>query len=148
MPRTSSRPGFLFIELLISMGIIGIIAVVTTVAVNPRKHLCQTQNSRKLLLAREFMHAMQQYEINTNHKVVERYGMMPSTPATAMPICRYGITDEASCLNVDPLVPLYIVDLPMNPDEPNELYTGFRLYQTDDELDWVIPSAMPDCSNL
>jgi type II secretory pathway pseudopilin PulG len=68
---TRSHRGFMFIELLIVLGIIGILGTIVIVAINPTKHLCETANAKRHITVRELGNALNQYQIRARHPVAE-----------------------------------------------------------------------------
>lgn len=130
-PRTTGivsavRAGFTVMEILIVVGIIGILASVTIVALNPRKQLCEAQNAKRLSHINALEKAMQQY-------LIDEWTMaggddVPTGEENALPVCAHGATDE-SCVSLDVLVPDYVAALPVDPEETNAVLTGFAVYK-------------------
>jgi len=121
------RRGFTLIELLIVIGIIGILAAVTIVAINPAKQLCEARNARRKSYVHALDSALQQFVISTLSMAAENE--TPTGANNAKPICRRGITTDASCVNLDVLAPTYLVDLPVDEAETNANYTGYSIYK-------------------
>ncbi len=143
-PLLGLRKGFLFIELLIVMGIMGILMSIVVVAVNPRKHLCDTNNAKRASTAREMTNAINQYQVNT----FQRAGGdgIPVGEANAVPICRYGVTGDSTCVNMDVLVPDFLLELPVDTAEANPNYSGFVTYRLAGGLDFASSSHMENCT--
>lgn len=113
------RSGFTLIELLIVIGIIGTLASVTIVAINPNKQLNSAKDTARLSAIRELRNALTQYQIDN--------GSFPAgTPAQGTrPVCKAGVTTDTTCVNLDALVPKYLVSLPQESAETNPNYTGY-----------------------
>lgn len=128
-PHEARHPGFTLIEILVVIGIIGILSSVVIVAINPNKQFCEAQNAQRKVHEREVRNALQQYLID---KWSAAGGSnLPTTAAQAKPICRSGVTTDATCVNLDALAPTYVVALPVDLSETNAHYTGYKLYKND-----------------
>lgn len=139
-----SRKGFMFIELLFAMGIFGIITAVVLVAINPKKHLCETANAKRHITARELANAINQYEIRTFRKAAGQ--SVPIGEINAKPLCRFGVTNDDTCLNVDVLVPDYLISLPQDAAEQNPNYAGFTIYRMAAGMDLVNAAHVENCN--
>lgn len=135
----------MFMELLIVLGIMGILAVIVIVAINPVKHLCEAANTRRNVTTRELTNALNQYQIRTRTRAGG--GSIPVGEANATPICRLGVTNDATCINLDVLVPDYLADLPVDQAETNANYTGYGIYQMLGGLDLVTAIHLESCSS-
>jgi type II secretory pathway pseudopilin PulG len=135
----------MFIELLIVMGILGILATATVVAINPQRHLCEAENAKRRVTAREITNAVNQYAIATARPANPA---VPGGEGNAAPICRQGLTD-AGCLSLDALVPDYLLVLPVDAAEPNPLLTGYRIYRLTSgfEVETVVPDHLAECTH-
>ena len=132
----------MFIELLIVFGILGVLSAITIVAVNPRRHLCEAQNAKRWVTAREFTNAVNQYAIRARQPAS---GGIPDGEANAGPICRLGAT--GICIRLDVLVPEYLITLPVDDSEPDPALTGYRIYRRGAPviLDQVVSGHIEDC---
>lgn len=135
----------MFIELLFVMGIMGMLTAIVLVAINPKKHLCEASNARRHITARELANAVNQYEIRTHRKVIS--GELPVSEVNAKPVCRFGISNDPTCLNLDVLVPEYLVRFPQDDTETNPHYAGYSMYRMAAGLDLVAPDHLEDCNN-
>lgn len=136
----------MFIELLIVLGLLGIISAVVIVAINPRKHLCESVNAKRAVFAREMTNAVNQYLIRTYNQVQD----IPVGVENATPICRYGVTGDLTCMSLDALVPDYTIALPQDELETNANYSGYRIYRhlSQAGLNQVESAHVQDCQNL
>jgi competence protein ComGC len=137
-----TRRGFMFIELLIVMGMMGIISVIVIVAINPSKHLCETENGKRRNTEREMTNAINQYQVNT----YEMAGgdQVPTGVMNARPICRLGVT-APTCVNLDVLVPDFLIALPTDAKEMSMDHTGYSIYRLAGGLDFVQADQLQDC---
>ncbi len=120
--------GFTLIELLVVTGIVGILASIVIVAINPRKQLCEAQNAKRLAIVDQLTKAMQQYMIGEWE--MPGGNDVPVGSENAKEICRTGVEDDSTCINLDILVPDYIAELPVDVTETGATTTGFGVYKT------------------
>lgn len=117
--RRRTRGGFTLIELLIVIAIIGILAAVVIIAVNPGRQLAQANNSQRSNDANAILNAIGQY-------MADNAGSMPTgidADATSYQILGTGAscvvcpgTSGTSCVNLaGTLVPTYITSMPLDP---------------------------------
>jgi hypothetical protein len=110
------------------IGIIGIIASVVIVAINPRKQLCAAQDAKRQATVHEWENALMQ-------ALIDGWSPSGSTISTgeanARPICRQGVAGDATCVSLDALAPTYLATLPVDEAESNPHDTGYRIYQDD-----------------
>jgi prepilin-type N-terminal cleavage/methylation domain-containing protein len=135
-------PGFTLIEVLIVVGVIGVISSVVIVAINPSKQLCESRDAERKVHVRELGNALYQHLIgewqtaNTD---------IPLGEANAMPVCRAGITEDETCINLDSLVPEYISQLPVDPEEVNANHSGYSVYVDDHQRVQVLSLHVGQC---
>jgi hypothetical protein len=137
-----SHTGFMFIELLIVLGIIGIIGTIVIVAINPTKHLCESANAKRHIIVRELGNAVNQYQIRMRRPVIESIVV---GEANARPICRHGVTTDTSCVNLDMLVPEYILQIPVDPLETIANFSGYGIYRLPGGLDLTKSNHIEAC---
>lgn len=116
------RSGFTLIELLIVIGIIGTLASVTIVAINPNKQLLSAKDAARLNMVRALQNALSQYSIDN--------GSFPAgvPTVTTKPLCKQGVTGDATCVNLDTaLVPTYIAQIPQDSAETRANYSGYMV---------------------
>lgn len=116
-------PAFTLIELLLVMGVIGILSTGVILAINPTSQLMSAQNLRRTWHTRELTNALTQHLID-NGTYIEG---VPLAEEEAVSACREGVTSD-SCVNIDALTPDYIAALPVDVAETNPLLTGYEVY--------------------
>lgn len=121
---THLRRAFTLIELLIVIGIIGTLASVTIVAINPNKQLNAAKDAARLQAANQLQKALQQYAID--NQTYPNNASISTNPLTPTLICKQGITN-AGCVNIDAIVPIYITQIPQDPLEDNANYSGYMV---------------------
>ena len=120
---TSARPAFTLIELLLVVGIIGILAAVVIVAINPTKQLGDTRNAQRRSDVNTILNAVYQYSIDTR-------GQLPAGIDTdPKGIC---LTGAASCengvdLSVLTLTGTYLVSIPQDPSSTSATGASYNI---------------------
>lgn len=115
------RSGFTLIELLIVIGIIGTLASVTILAINPSKQLVAARDGERVSNAKQLQSALNQYLIDNG--VYPNASQMQITPK---PVCR-ATTPDSTCVDISPLIPNYLAALPQDPSETNPKWTGYHV---------------------
>jgi prepilin-type N-terminal cleavage/methylation domain-containing protein len=124
---THERSGFTLVEVMLTMGIIGILASIVIGSLNVQKVFLDSYEQDR-------QHSVKQLESAMNQYIVETWGMasgtdIPTGSENARAICREGVSD-ISCVNVDILTPDYIPRIPQDPSETNPLFSGFLVYKS------------------
>jgi len=110
----TSRPhkGFTLIEILIVIGIIGILAAVVIVAINPARQFAQARNSQRQSNVNTILNAIHQYAADN------AVGILPSSiTITATEICATGAASCTGLIDLSVLTDseIYIVSMPEDP---------------------------------
>ncbi len=133
-------------ELLITIGIIGILASIVVVAVNPAEQLLKARDAKRNSTARELNDALSQYFIEEGELPGGSEIKVGEVDA-ARPICKEGIS-HATCINIDALTPDYIVSIPQDDREPCTNHSGFKIYKDEDGRPYVVSSRIQEIGGL
>lgn len=106
--RRSTNKGFTLIELLIVIAILGVLATVVIVAINPLQNLARTRDSGRLSTVAQLGHALEAYATNNAGTYVAEGNTWISTLVTAGEVnvvpqsIAYSITGISACSNSYP----------------------------------------------
>src|SRR3989344_5172466 len=110
MKKQHSIYGFTLIEIIIVIGVISILAGIVITAVNPRRQLAITENTKRAAAARELQNAIQQFVIDDK--------MLPGIPFDGDEVVTYEICREGGgngCHDLTPLVTFgYLTAIPVD----------------------------------
>ena len=125
--RSRGLRGFTLVEMLLALGIIGTLASIIIVAINPTAQLEAAQNAAQKVKAREIQNAIYQY-------VIEGFsltGIPTGSWFNAAPICRDDPTSYDNCIDLTFLVTSDILPALPAPDprEPSEDFIGLQIWQ-------------------
>jgi type IV pilus assembly protein PilA len=118
-------PGFTLLELLMVLGILGMLASVVILAINPTKQIGDVKDAQRLADLRAILDAVNQFQIK-RWRLPQLNGaeaiLLETNPASKQ-ICRYDATDVSYiwCHNFNArylgeLVPDYLSEIPIDPD--------------------------------
>lgn len=117
------RPAFTLLELLLVVGIIGVLASVVIVAIHPSRQLAKARNAQRRGNIRVIVNAAEQYSIENGGNVptgIDTTLRMIGTAASGCSVScgASGSTTAAGCLNLSP--PLVSEYLPAIPEDPSQ----------------------------
>ncbi len=148
--RFFAPAGFTLIELLLVMGIIAVLASITIVSINPTRQLAAARDAERKHLATELQNALTQYLVATS--TLPNTSLIPTVAVAAMPICKQGVTGDATCINVDVVAPTYIASLPRDNTETTVNHSGFLVYKDASGRPYVraanFGQAMKSCKEI
>ena len=109
--KHARRQGFTLLEILLAVALLGILAGIVILALNPGKQLANTRNAQRRVDVNTILNAVYQYAIDTN-------GTVPTTiTTTATEICKTG----GACTGLIDLTALttnekYLTAIPKDPN--------------------------------
>jgi prepilin-type N-terminal cleavage/methylation domain-containing protein len=134
------RKGFTLIELIIVIALIGIMAAVLFVAINPAKRLEDAKNAKRKANIRALEEATQLY---VRDMLTGPAASIPLGIGNAKPICRSGNSDP-SCLNIDSLRSNgNIGAIPVDSAETNGVLSGYRIYKSPEPAIYACNDYLP-----
>lgn len=121
--KSSKRHGFTLLELLVVIGIIGILAAIVIVAINPGRQFAQARNAQRWNDVNALLNAVHQYAVDNNGTLPTGANLIP----TADPAVNVGsAVGDANLCSI--LVPTYITGIPKDPS--NGTYTDCTNYDS------------------
>ena len=124
MQRSISR-GFTFIEILVVIGIIAVLAAVVLVAINPSRQFKMARDSQRVSNVNALLNSISQNI--AEHRGVFHCGAGP----LALPAVPTVVKSEAGGIDLAPcVVPAYISILPFDPSAVGAHYTSMTDYNT------------------
>jgi len=119
--------GFTLLEVLLVIAILGVLAAIVIVAINPSKQLAESRNAQRRADVNTILNAVYQYSIDNN-------GDLPGLiTTTATEICATG---SQSCQNLIDLTNLttdqkYLVSIPNDPNGSTDTSAGYTIKKSD-----------------
>lgn len=140
------KSGFTYLEVIIVIGIIGILSTVFVTVLNPAQQLAKARDSERETELIGIMSAITQYSS-------EHSGSLPDTDGDEMvdsfPTALTCIGTDSGCFNLaaageegDTIVPIYMASIPIDPKFGDEGNTGYMIYV--DENNRLVASATPE----
>jgi len=130
--RMRRQKGFTLIELILTIGIIGILATVSFVLINPQRQLAKSRDTQRRTDLYSIASAV--YQFSSEHS-----GALPDTDAdpetSNFPSVATCIGTGAGCYNLaaagdtETIVPTYLPTMPTDPVDGEQTDTGYLVYK-------------------
>lgn len=150
----STRPGFTLLEILLTIGIIAVLATVVVVSLDPVNRFQDARNSRRLADIQSILSAVHQYVIDNGGTYPAGLDTTERQIGTATSGCNLGekcsVGGENDCLDLSSTLARYLKDIPFDPDTGSEALTHYSIQldsnnivtvkacdSTDDDIDSV-----------
>lgn len=122
MTKIQPEKGFTLIEVLVVIALIGFLAAITIIAINPAQNFRDARNTQRRSDVTQILNAITQYT-SVSGNTLAAFGTIPNcTPGPAEDIG----TDTGN-INLSSLIPTYIVAIPRDPNGGTDLDTGYDI---------------------
>lgn len=144
---SSPRPkGFTLLEVLITVALIGIIASIVIVAINPLQQLGQARDTERESAVRSLHDALYQYALDNLRYPFEVTDTYKEVCATAKQTAQ--AIDCTGYLDLRELVPKYITEIPQDPQAPTDRGSGYFVAQSTENNRISIISPFAEQKNV
>jgi type IV pilus assembly protein PilA len=124
--------GFTLIELILTVGIIGILATVGVMLINPQRQLAKARDTQRRTDLYSIASAVYQYSSEHSGALPDTDGDPDTSNFPTSPTC---IGTDAACFNLaaagetETIVPTYLPLMPVDPQEADQANTGYLIYK-------------------
>lgn len=120
------KPAFTLLEVIIAVAIIGMLAGITYIVLNPGEKLSRADSARRKESRLQIENAVAQFQIDMG--TLPDASKIPEGQPNAVSICKDHATNFSACVDLRPLIPHYIVSIPFDLGERCPNVTGYKIY--------------------
>lgn len=127
----STRPGFTLLEILLTIGIIAVLATVVVVSLDPIERFQDARNSRRLADIQSILSAVHQYVIDNQGTYPTGLDTTERHIGTASSGCDLGgacsVSGDGDCVDLETSLERYLKDVPFDPENGSSSRTHYSI---------------------
>lgn len=127
----STRRGFTLLEILLTIGIIAVLATVVVVSLDPIERFQDARDSRRLSDIQSILSAVHQYVIDNQGSYPAGLDTTEKQIGTASSGCDISgacsVSGDGNCLDLEDTLERYLKDIPYDPEEGSSARTHYSI---------------------
>jgi len=138
MIKQTSQSGFSLFSLILTIGVIAVLAASVLVVVNPAKRIGQSKDARRWADVTAIAKAVEAYEID-NHQIPSDFSTTTLSAGEKFVLCSSsgfrtcdGQTEICLVVDDDDFLGVYLPDIPIDPDKSNSVDSGYYITRQGD----------------
>lgn len=134
----STRSGFTLLEILLTIGIIAVLATVVVVSLDPVARFKDARDSRRLADIQSILSAVHQYVIDNQGSYPEGLDNTEKQIGTASTGCNIGgtcsVSGEGDCVDLSNSLERYLKDIPTDPESGSAGRTHYSIQRNSNNI--------------